>query len=161
MERMPEPFETETMAELCARQGRLGEAVAIYDRLLTLAMEPATRVRFSDRRDELAALHRAQGGGAQTISDLPIPGAPGVLATVGDGEALLAWAVPAGTTNTLLEVLLVFRSPSGVETERRAVPIATTTGRLALPAPGLHSVVAAVGVERQGVFVPLARSPRG
>ena len=36
-------YETETMAELCARQGRVGEAIDIYRRLADSIAEPALR----------------------------------------------------------------------------------------------------------------------
>jgi len=51
-----ELFATETMAELCARQGRTGDAVAIYRRLLGGAIDEERRSRWAAR---LAALEQA------------------------------------------------------------------------------------------------------
>jgi hypothetical protein len=42
-------FGTETMAELCARQGRLGEAIRIYQRLLAQDPAPDKLARWTDR----------------------------------------------------------------------------------------------------------------
>ena len=38
-------YETETMAELYARQGRIGEAISIYRALAEREPDPATRAR--------------------------------------------------------------------------------------------------------------------
>jgi septum site-determining protein MinC len=46
-------FVTETMAELSARQGRIAEAVAIYRQLLTGAVDPERRSRWSGRLQTL------------------------------------------------------------------------------------------------------------
>ena len=51
-----EIFATETMAELCARQGRTGDAVAIYRRLLGGAIDEERRARWTAR---LAVLEQA------------------------------------------------------------------------------------------------------
>jgi len=51
-----ELFATETMAELCARQGRTGDAVAIYRRLLGGAIDEERRSRWAAR---LAVLEQA------------------------------------------------------------------------------------------------------
>jgi septum site-determining protein MinC len=58
----PDLFGTETMAELCARQGQLGRAVAIYRRLIAASASapPAWRQR-------LAALERVQPAGPPPI----------------------------------------------------------------------------------------------
>jgi septum site-determining protein MinC len=52
-------FGTATMAELCARQGRLGQAIAIYTRLIAGAAADEQRSVWMER---LAALSRAHGG---------------------------------------------------------------------------------------------------
>lgn len=71
-----ELFGTETMAELCARQGRLGEAIAIYRRLLAGAPEDR-RERMADR---LASLERARArsstGESTSAPKSPTPVAP-------------------------------------------------------------------------------------
>ena len=43
------PFETETMADLCLRQGHHIEALAIYRRLLLRSTDEAAREREGDR----------------------------------------------------------------------------------------------------------------
>ena len=63
-----ELYETETMAELCARQGRPGEAIAIYRRLLSLHPKANRCGLWSDR---LAALERAWGRAAGQESRPP------------------------------------------------------------------------------------------
>ncbi|MES1210080.1 MAG: hypothetical protein ABUS79_29445, partial [Pseudomonadota bacterium] len=47
-------FETETMAELCARQGLLDQAIDIFRRLAEMAGDPALRLRYETRISELA-----------------------------------------------------------------------------------------------------------
>ena len=54
-------FETETMAELCMKQGLPGEAVEIYRRLVRSAPDELTRAR---RQRRLAELERALGPAA-------------------------------------------------------------------------------------------------
>jgi hypothetical protein len=68
--------------------------------------------------------------------------------------------LPPSTPAPAAEVLLILRTPSGIETDKRVVPLEATVGRLTLPAVGVHSVVAAVGSVQSGRFVPLARTPR-
>lgn len=78
------------MAELCARQGRCGDAVAIYRRLLGSAVDAAKRVRWQARMEELeraplvAAAHPsratstpASAGGTAPRSGLSRLGLPG------------------------------------------------------------------------------------
>jgi septum site-determining protein MinC len=67
-----ELFATETMAELCARQGRLAEAAAIFARLLERDPTAAAATRWAER---LATL-RAQAMGAVAPSAAPRPPAP-------------------------------------------------------------------------------------
>src|SRR5687767_14663428 len=64
-----ELFGTETMAELCARQGRLAEAIAIYQRLIHSRPEDERRGRWTTRFQSLA---RALGYAA----DGPAPAEP-------------------------------------------------------------------------------------
>jgi septum site-determining protein MinC len=48
-------FATDTMAELCARQGRTAEAVAIFSRLLEKSPDDQRAARWAERRAALAA----------------------------------------------------------------------------------------------------------
>lgn len=157
----PSPFETETMAELCARQGRVGEALAIYEHLLGQGGGTSTdRARWASRREQLAGAFAAQGGKLASLDDLALPDPPGVRAQASEGVALFAWALPETVEAPVLEVLLILRTGGGVETARRRLTLTDNVGRLSLPAPGLHSALAAVGTLTGGRFVPLARSPR-
>jgi septum site-determining protein MinC len=74
----PDMFVTETMAELSARQGRTGDAIAIYRRLLASA--PPVDQRRARWGARLAALE--EGGGAAkpepaaAVPPAPVPAAP-------------------------------------------------------------------------------------
>lgn len=68
-----ELFATETMAELCARQGRIADAVAIYRRLLERAADDPRRDNWQRR---LAALQaEPQAAGRPTTAASPPPAA--------------------------------------------------------------------------------------
>jgi hypothetical protein len=151
-------FETETMAELCAKQGRLSEAAAIYRRLLESHPTAAARPRWKQR---LESLEGAGGLTEITPIDIPLPPAPGVTVAANDEGVTVAWALPAGTPEPTLELFLVQKTPVGIETQTRTLPLATPSGRLAFPAPALHTALAAVGPTKPHRFVPLARGGTG
>jgi hypothetical protein len=65
----PELFGTETMAELYARQGRLGEAIRIYQRLLEKSPPPEKVTRWTDR---CRSLERARAH-APDLTPGPLP----------------------------------------------------------------------------------------
>jgi hypothetical protein len=54
--------------------------------------------------------------------------------------------------------MLIQRTPSGVETMMRALPLIDLSGRVAFAVPDLHSALAAVGRREGDRFVPLARA---
>jgi septum site-determining protein MinC len=56
----PDLFATETMAELCARQGHTADAIAIYRRLVAAAEDDARRDRLQKRLETLAAIGTAR-----------------------------------------------------------------------------------------------------
>jgi hypothetical protein len=154
-----ELYETETMAELCARQGRLQEAVAIYRRLLDT--HAGSELHIARWHDRLSNLEQAWGhaAGEEIEPDpIPLPRAPGVLVTANDDSVTVAWALPAGQPHPTLELFLIQRTPSGVETSKRRLPLPTPSGRVAFAVPALHSVLAAVGRLQGDRFVPVARS---
>jgi hypothetical protein len=153
-------YETETMAELCARQGRTGEAIAIYRRLLDALTEPAHRARVQRRLGILEAAWQPFRETEAPPADVPLPPPPGVDVRVIDDQVTVAWALPAGTAAPALDLLLLQRTAAGIETIKRTLPLKTPTGRLGLAAPALHSAVAAAGTLVEGRFVPLARSRR-
>jgi hypothetical protein len=153
-----ELYETETMAELCARQGRPGEAVAIYRRLCDSHPASARKARWLERVEAL----EGQTGADREIAptEIPLPAAPGVAVAANDDGVTVAWSLAPGTPEPTLELFLIQRTPAGVETGKRTLPLATPAGRVAFAVPALHSAVAAVGRREGDRFVPLARSLR-
>lgn len=154
-------YETETMAELCARQGRVGEAIDIYRRLVDSISDQALRGSIQRRLDTLQATWQPPRQIDVRPADVPLPVAPGVVVVVGDDQVTVAWALPLGTVSPVVDLLLLQRTPTGIETVKQQLPLDTPSGRLAVAAPAVHSAVAAVGPVMSGRFVPLARSPRG
>lgn len=153
-------FETETMAELCVKQGLVSEALAIYRRLVDAAGDAETRARRAAR---LAELERVAAGAARRRAE---PAAPKPAAVPGEatlsldrqGDALtFTWTVPPETVAPALQVLLLVRGPEGVEAQTRTLPLEHTAGSATLRAAGLHSARAAVGRLDGDRFVPLAR----
>jgi hypothetical protein len=153
-------FETETMAELCARQGRLGEAIQIFRHLIEVAPASPARGRWATRLSELETRWRPGGDAEVVPAAVPIPAAPGVAVQAADDVVTVAWSLPPGTPAPALEIFYVQKTPAGVETGKRQVALEEPAGRLALAVPGLHSALAAVGRRVEERFVPLARSPR-
>lgn len=157
------PFETETMAELCARQGRFGAAIAIYRNLLRGHPGHAHAPRWQSKLEELEDAWQEEGGGPTLPHEVQVPPAPGLIALPGqddDGEsvAIVAWALPPTPSAPVLEVMLIMRGAEGIETDVRRVALPASSGRVALVAPGLHSVLAAAGVVEGEKFVPWVRS---
>ena len=153
------PFETETMAELCFRQGHANEAVGIYRRLLTRATDEPTRARLRGRLGAIGGLTENDAGTPASPSPgeggLPSPG----LRTKSVGDHLTVdWRLPSGASPLTLQLLLVLRGPAGVATETRTLTLETEAGRLVLDVPGLHSTKAAAGFHKDGRFVPVLRT---
>jgi len=151
-------YQTETMAELCARQGRIGEAIGIYRRLTDVVTDTALLARLQRRLASLEARWRPSGEGQAPPADLALPPAPGVSILVGDEQVTVAWSLPFDTASPALDLLLLTRTTSGIEPSKRIVPVPTATGRLALTRPAIHSAIAAAGSLVQGRFIPLART---
>ena len=42
-------FDTETMAELCIKQGLIDQAIGVYQRMATASEDPAARRRYEER----------------------------------------------------------------------------------------------------------------
>lgn len=140
------PFETETMAELCLRQGHRTEALEIYRRLLARAGDATGRRRLTER---VAAMESHGDPAALEI--------PGVRARWSDRELTIEWRLPEETQEPALEVLLVKTGPAGVETETRELVLDDTSGLLTLGTRDLHSARVAAGRRGPRGFVPLAR----
>ena len=153
-----ELYETETMAELCARQGRPHEAIAIYRRLIDGHPQSQGRGRWGSRLDALVRAWGHAAGDEIPAAPIPLPRAPGVTVQAGDDSVTVAWAVPSETPEPTLELFLIQRTASGVETSKRSLPLSAYEGRIAFAVPALHSALAAVGRKASGRFVPVARS---
>jgi hypothetical protein len=154
------PFETETMAEVCLRQGHRDEALGIFRRLLERMAEGPARARIVARvrqlEDQPAAT--ASGGTATSseVSAAPLP-LPGVRARHNGDRLTIEWRLPSRTPAPALEILLVTATEAGVSTERRAIDLDAETGRIELRVPALHSARAAAGTRTPTGFVPLVR----
>jgi predicted trehalose synthase len=151
-------YETETMAELCARQGRLGEAISIYRALAQSAADAVTRTRAQQRLETLESTWEPLRETEVPPADVPLPAEPGVSVLVGEDQLTVAWALPADTSPLALDLLVVQKTSAGVDAQKKLLPLATGSGRLGLAVPAVHSAVAAAGTVRAGRFVPLARS---
>jgi hypothetical protein len=155
-------FETETVAELCVKQGLVDEALAIYRRLAAEAPDVATRARREARIASLAGLPRvAATPSTPARDDGEEPFDEPTLTLERRGDALsFAWSLPPDTTAPALQLLLVRRGPEGVETETRTLTLDAVRGSVSVTAPALHSVRAAAGRLDGARFVPLARLRR-
>jgi hypothetical protein len=151
-------YETETMAELCARQGRLGEAISIYRALCETSTDAATRARAQARLDTLESTWQPLRETEVPPADIPLPPEPGVTVLVGDDQVTIAWALPADTKPLALDVLVLQKGKGGIEAQKKLLPVETATGRIGLSVPSVSAAVAAAGTVRAGRFVPLARS---
>jgi hypothetical protein len=151
-------YETETMAELCARQGRLSEAIAIFRELAETAADPDTRARASARLSTLQASWQPLRIAEVPPAGLAIPRIPGVSLLVGDDQVTVAWALPPETSSPALDVLVLQRTPAGIDPQKKLLPLTETSGRIGLLLPGVHSALAAAGTIREGRFVPIVRS---
>ena len=149
-------FETETMAELCVKQGLVEEALAMYERLVARAPDVATRARREARARELAS----RLGAPAPTPDGSVGDAP-TLALERRGDALVfTWALPPATAAPALQLLLMRGGPDGVETEARTLPLAATRGTTTVDAPALLALRAAAGWLDGARFVPLGAACR-
>jgi hypothetical protein len=151
-------YETETMAELCARQGRIGEAISIYRALGENASDAATRTRAQARLAMLESTWQPLRETEVPPADVPLPPAPGVAVLVSEDQITVAWALPADTSPLALDILVLQKTAAGIDAQKKLLPLATASGRLGLAVPAVHSAIAAAGTVRAGKFVALARS---
>jgi hypothetical protein len=151
-------YETETMAELCARQGRLSEAIAIFRELAETAPDPETQARIRARLTGLEASWQPLRVAEVPPADLALPSIPGVALLVGEDQVTVAWALPPETNSPALDVLVLQRTSSGIDPQKKLLPLSETSGRIGLLLPGVHSALAAAGTIRDGRFVPIVRS---
>ena len=151
-------YETETMAELCVRQGRLSEAIAIFRELAETAADSATRARARARLDTLEATWQPLRVAEVPPADLALPAIPGVALLLGEDQVTVAWALPPETNSPALDVLVLQRTPGGIDPQKKLLPLTETSGRIGLLLPGVHSALAAAGTIREGRFVAIVRS---
>ncbi len=141
-------FDTETMAELCARQGLTDQAIGIFRRLTEVAEDPRIRLRYETRISELA----------RDPSIAPIE-VPGLRVTERGGDVEVEWRLPPDVSGPTLQVLLLRRGPDGIETDPRTLPLSAAHGRTSFAVPNVCGVRAAAGHLSGGSFVPLVRFP--
>ena len=151
-------YETETMAELCARQGRLGEAISIYRALAESGADSATRTRAQARLATLESTWQPLRETEVPPADIDIPAEPGVAVLVAEEQVTVAWALPADTAPMALDLLVLQRTSAGIDAQKKLLPVEQPSGRIGLSVPAVHSAVAAAGTVRAGRFVALARS---
>ena len=141
-------FDTETMAELCVKQGLVDQAIAIYRRMATESEDAAARRRYEER---IVALEQQPG---QTPLETP-----GLRVHVHGGEVQIEWRLPPDVETPALQLLLLRRTSEGIETEGRTMPLASPHGRTLLRVADLHTVRAAAGRMVGDTFVPTVRLP--
>jgi hypothetical protein len=141
-------FETETMAELCARQGLLDQAIDIFRRLAEVAGDPTQRLRYQTRISELA----------RDPALRPIE-TPGLRVREVEGEIEIEWRLPPELPGPTLQVLLLRRGTAGIETDGRTLALGAAHGRMTFAADGVAGVRAAIGRLQEGLFVPVVRYP--
>jgi hypothetical protein len=151
-------YETETMAELCARQGRIGVAISIYRTLVESGPDLATRTRAKARLTTLESTWQPLREIEVPPADIPLPPLPGVAVLVGEDQVTIAWALPGDTAPLALDVLVLQKTAAGIDAQKKLLPLDAASGRLGLAVPAVHSAIAAAGTVRAGRFVALARS---
>ncbi len=145
-------FDTETMAELCVRQGLVDQAIGIFRRLAEVADDAGIRLRYETRISEL-------GQDLLKDSALAPMEIPGLRVTAKDDGVEIEWRLAPETPAPTLQVLLMRRGPDGIETDPRSLPLAAPQGRTVFAIANLCGVRAAAGRLVGGAFVPLVRFP--
>jgi hypothetical protein len=143
-------FDTETMAELCVRQGLFEQAADIFRRLAEQAGDPGDRYRFEARVAELAERTPAAAAPIEL---------PGLRVTERAGSVEIEWRLPADVQAPTLQLLLLRRTPEGIQTDPRTLPLAAAQGRTMVTVSDLCGVRAAAGRLDGEAFIPLVRFP--
>jgi hypothetical protein len=143
-------FDTETMAELCVKQGLTGEAVAIYRRL-------ADATHDSDKRRLYEARIGALAHPGDEPSDVTPMETPDLRVARRGDEVEIEWRLPSDVATPTLQMLVLRRTPDGIAAEPRTVTLSSTEGRTVLEVPALHSLRVAAGRMREGRFIPIVR----
>ena len=145
-------FDTETMAELCVKQGLTGEAVAIYRRLAAATTDADKRRLYEARIGALALDPRRMPS-----DDTPME-MPGVRVDRRGDDVEIEWRLPSDVNAPALQMLVMRRTRDGITAEPRTIQLASTEGRTALGVPELHSLRVAAGRLHDGRFIPIVRS---
>jgi len=143
-------FDTETMAELCVKQGLTSEAVAIYRRLADATADADKRRLYEARIGALGLSARA------AATDMPLD-TPGLRVDRHGDDVEIEWRLPTDVAAPALQVLVLRHTPAGIVAEPRTLPLTSTEGRTALGVPSLHSLRVAAGRLRDGRFIPIVR----
>jgi pentatricopeptide repeat protein len=150
-------FDTETMAELCVKQGLVDQAIAVFQRMASASEDPAARQRYQER---IAALERQPGHVPLETPGLRVQTRQGEV-----GEIDIEWRLPTDTAAPALQLLVLRRTPQGIEAAPRTIPLTSPQGRTQVAVADLHSVRAAAGRLVGEAFVPIVRlappSPTG
>ena len=143
-------FDTETMAELCIKQGLPGEALAIYRRL-------AAATQDTDKRRLYAARIGALVHPADEPSDVTPMETPELRVECHGDDVQIEWRLPSHVNAPALQMLVLRHTPDGIAAEPRTLALSATEGRTALGVPALHSLRVAAGHLRDGRFIPIVR----
>jgi hypothetical protein len=143
-------FDTETMAELCVKQGLNAEAIAIYRRL-------AEATADVDKRRLYQARIGALGDPADAPSDVTPMETPELRVERHGDNVAIEWRLPPDVTAPALQMLVLRHTPDGIAAEPRTLPLASTEGKTALAVPALHSLRVAAGRLRGDRFIPIVR----
>src|SRR5262245_7495210 len=143
-------FDTETMAELCVKQGLSGEAIAIYRRLAR-ATDDADKRRMYEAR--IGALRPS----TSEPSDITPMETPDLRVNRQGDEVDSEWRLPVDVGAPALQMLVLRNTPDGIAAEPRTMPVPSTAGRIRVAVAGLHSLRVAAGRLREGRFIPILR----
>jgi hypothetical protein len=143
-------FDTETMAELCVKQGLTSEAAAIYRRLAEATTDADKRRLYEARIGALG--HSARSAAVSMPLDTP-----GLRVDRHGDDVEIEWRLPPDVATPALQVLVLRHTPDGIAAEPRTITLTSTEGRTALGVPALHSLRVAAGRLRDGRFIPIVR----
>jgi hypothetical protein len=143
-------FDTETMAELCVKQGLSSEALAIYRRLVAAAPD-------ADKRRLYEARIRALAHPADEPSDITPMETPELRVLRQGDDVQIEWRLPSDVTAPALQMLVLRHTPDGIAAEPKTVALSSNDGRTLVAVPGLHSLRVAAGRMRDGRFIPIVR----